>query len=92
MSSYVAYDRMKSLIIFEYEIPTISEFSFIGQQFSDMINAVFSKGKTLNGSYREALSLQDIGCLYMRPKIPVIMVCNYFAYSVTCLLKYSKGN
>ena len=52
----------------------------------------FSKGKTLNGPYREALSLQDIGCLYMRPKIPVIMVCNYFAYSVTCLLKYSKGN
>ena len=52
----------------------------------------FSKGKTLNGSYREALSLQDIGCLYMRPKIQVIMVCNYFAYSVTCLLKYSKGN
>jgi hypothetical protein len=34
---------MKSLIIFEYEIPTISEFSFIGQQFSDMINAVFFK-------------------------------------------------
>jgi hypothetical protein len=44
MSSYVAYDRMKSLIIFEYEIRTISEFSFIGQQFSDMINAVFFKG------------------------------------------------
>ena len=44
MLSYVAYDRMITLIIFEYEIPTISEFSFIGQQFSDMINAVFFKG------------------------------------------------
>jgi hypothetical protein len=44
MSSYVAYDRMISLMIFEYEIPMISEFSFIGQQFSDMINAVFFKG------------------------------------------------
>jgi hypothetical protein len=44
MSSYVAYDRMISLIIFECEIPTISEFSFIGQQFSDMINAVYFKG------------------------------------------------
>ncbi|HVD08612.1 MAG TPA: hypothetical protein VNB67_09220 [Nitrososphaeraceae archaeon] len=44
MSSYVAYDRMITLIIFEYEIPTISEFSFIGQQFSDMINAVYFKG------------------------------------------------
>lgn len=44
MSSYVAYDRMISLMIFEYEIPTISEFSFIGQQFSDMINAVYFKG------------------------------------------------
>jgi hypothetical protein len=44
MSSYVAYDRMISLITFEYEIPTISEFSFIGQQFSDMTSAVFFKG------------------------------------------------
>jgi hypothetical protein len=44
MSSYVAYDRMISLMIFEYEIPMISEFSFIGQQFSDMINAVYFKG------------------------------------------------
>lgn len=44
MSSYVAYEGMISLIMFEYEIPTISEFSFIGQQFSDMINAVFFKG------------------------------------------------
>lgn len=43
MSSYVAYDRMITLIIFEYEIPTISEFSFIGQQFSDMISAVYFK-------------------------------------------------
>jgi hypothetical protein len=44
MSSYVAYDRMKILIIFEQQIPTISEFSFIGRQFSDMIIAVFFKG------------------------------------------------
>jgi len=44
MSSYVTYDRMISLIIFEYEIPSISEFSFIGQQFSDMTNAVYFKG------------------------------------------------
>jgi hypothetical protein len=44
MSSYVAYDRMISLIILEYEIPTISEFSFIGQQVSDMTSAVFFKG------------------------------------------------
>jgi hypothetical protein len=43
MSSYVSYDTMISLIMFEYEIPTISEFSFIGQQYSDMINAVFFK-------------------------------------------------
>lgn len=40
----------------------------------------------LNGSYTEPLSFQDIGCLEVRPKIPVIMACNYFAYSVTCLL------
>ena len=45
MASYVAYDRMKSLILFEHQIPTISEFSFIGQQYSDMINAVFFKDK-----------------------------------------------
>ena len=45
MSSYVAYYRMKSLIIFEYEIPTISEFSFIGQQFSDMVNAVLQRDR-----------------------------------------------
>jgi hypothetical protein len=38
MSPYVAYDWMISLIMFEYEIP------IIGQQFSDMINAVFFKG------------------------------------------------
>lgn len=44
MSSYVSYDGMITLIIFGYEIPTISEFSFIGQQFSDMINAVYFKG------------------------------------------------
>lgn len=44
MSSYVSYDRMISLIMFEYEIPTISEFSSIGQQFGDMINGVFFKG------------------------------------------------
>lgn len=44
MSSYVAHDRMISFIIFEYEIPTISEFSFIGQQLSNMVNAVFFKG------------------------------------------------
>lgn len=44
MLSYVAYDRMISLIILEYEIPTISEFSFIGQQVSDMINVVYFKG------------------------------------------------
>ncbi len=44
MSSYVAYDRMITLIVLQYEIPTISEFSFIGQQFSDMINAVYFKG------------------------------------------------
>ena len=44
MSSYVSYDRMITLIIFEYEIPTISEFSLIGQQFSDMINVVYFKG------------------------------------------------
>ena len=43
MASYVAYDGMITLIIFEHLIPTISEFSFIGQQFSDMINAVFFK-------------------------------------------------
>ena len=44
MSSYVAYDRMIRLIIFEYEIPTVSEFPFTGQQFSYMINGVFFKG------------------------------------------------
>lgn len=48
MSSYVAYDRMIRLIIFEYEIPTVSEFSFIGQQFSYMINGVFFKGIDAN--------------------------------------------
>jgi hypothetical protein len=47
---------MIRLIIFEYEIPTVSEFSFTGQQFSYMINGVFFKGKTLNGSYKEPLS------------------------------------
>jgi hypothetical protein len=44
MSSYVAYDRMIRLIIFQYEIPTVSEFPFTGQQFSYMINGVFFKG------------------------------------------------
>ena len=44
MSSYVAYDRMIRLIIFEYEIQTVSEVSFTGQQFSDMVNGVFFKG------------------------------------------------
>jgi hypothetical protein len=48
MLSYVAYDMMISLIIFEYEIPTISESSFIGQQISDMINAVYFKGIDAN--------------------------------------------
>jgi len=62
MSSYVAYDRIKSLIIFEYEIPTISEFSFIGQQFSDMVNAYF-KGIDAKRVLHGATSLQDIGCL-----------------------------
>jgi hypothetical protein len=48
MLCYVACDRMISLIIFECEIPTISEFSFIGQQFSDMINAVYFNGIDAN--------------------------------------------
>ena len=46
-----------------------------------------SKGNTLIRSYKELLSLQDVGCLEVRPKIPVTMACNYFAYSATCLLK-----
>jgi hypothetical protein len=44
MSSYVAYKRMTRLIIFGYEIPTVSEISFTGQQFNYMLNGAFFKG------------------------------------------------